>query len=106
MTFDFRFNTEEQGIELLRILEIECKKHFGKQNKGDLSEGTDWYVQRDSYRIRVFVWDPLYFADIQKMKESVYEQNASYEELHEVLLEDWMSDVEENLSFCPKVSVR
>lgn len=98
MTFKFYFSSEEEMKEIKTIVKAEAKKHFG--DKCRCGFWKDYTKREPEIWFTACVPNDLYFEDLQKMKQSVYEQNKKGEE---ITLNDFISDVEENLSFVPKI---
>lgn len=97
MKIRFAYQTPEQEKELKHIVEVEAKKHFGKW----ISLNSDWGgkvpgVKEDHFCLQIEIWDNDFFDDLQRSKEEMYNNGR-------LILSDFLSDVEDNLSFVSKV---
>lgn len=88
MILQFHYENEEQCNELKAILVIECKKHF---------ESFAYHCMVQSTYIEISIDDKAYFEDIEKAKDIMYKDNS--------YMTDFVSDVQEYLSFVPKIDV-
>ena len=91
MTIYYSFNNEEEEKELKNILLTEAKLHFGN-NKFTLS-----LYRKIWYKIKTP--NSLFIRDLNKSKDKFYSGESCF------VLTDFMSCVEENLSFVPKVEI-
>lgn len=97
MKIRFAYQTPEQEKELKHIVEVEAKKHFGRfislhSNFGGYVPG----VQEDHFCLQIEIWVSDFFNDLQRAKEEMYNNGR-------LILSDFLSDVEDNLSFVSKV---
>lgn len=97
MKIRFAYQTPEQEKELKHIVEVEAKKHFGRfislhSNFGGNVPG----VKEDHFCLQIEIWDNDFFDDLQRAKEEMYNNGR-------LILSDFLSDVEDNLSFVSKV---
>lgn len=97
MKIRFAYQTPEQEKELKHIVEVEAKKHFGRfislhSNFGSNVPG----VKEDHFCLQIEIWDNDFFDDLQRSKEEMYNNGR-------LILSDFLSDVEDNLSFVSKV---
>ena len=87
MRIQFEAQTSEAGSELSNIVKAEVKKHFA----------SDEYTLRVIYNtVIVKVYEPAYLEDLKKAREHLDE--VGY-------MKDFISEVEENLSFVPVVYI-
>lgn len=110
MRIIFRYETEKEFRELYHILEVEAKEHFsenswdiGNVTLSDPEKGVDRYCA-------FYVSDKEFFNDIEKAKNDMYENISKEREnssnlLSVAYIKDFVSEVQENLSFVPEVSV-
>lgn len=97
MKIRFAYQTPEQEKELKHIVEVEAKKHFGRfislhSNFGGNVPG----VKEDHFCLQIEIWHNDFFDDLQRSKEEMYNNGR-------LILSDFLSDVEDNLSFVSKV---
>ena len=110
MTFLFQYNTEEQHEELVNIIAIKTCSHFNYDREDFLKHKNGCYNQAElsftshfGDKVKIELANNVYFNDIEKAKEQFYK------DLHAnktAFLKDWISDIQENLSFVPKIEVR
>lgn len=97
MKIRFAYHTPEQEKELKHIVEVEAKKHFGRfislhSNFG----GNVPSVKEDHFCLQIEIWESDFFDDLQRAKQEMYKNGR-------IMLPDFLSDVEDNLSFVSKV---
>lgn len=97
MKIRFAYQTPEQEKELKHIVEVEANKHFGRfislySNFGGNVPG----VKEDHFCLQIEIWDNDFFDDLQRSKEEMYKNGR-------IMLPDYLSEVEDNLSFVSKV---
>lgn len=97
MKIRFAYQTPEQEKELKHIVEVEAKRHFGRF----ISLNSDFGgkvpgVKEDHFCLQIEIWDNDFFDDLQRSKEEMYKNGR-------IMLPDFLSDVEDNLSFVSKV---
>ena len=97
MKIRFAYQTPEQEKELKHIVEVEAKRHFGRF----ISLNSDFGgkvpgVKEDPVFLQIEFWDNDFFDDLQRSKEEMYKNGR-------IMLPDFLSDVEDNLSFVSKV---
>ena len=97
MKIRFAYQTPEQENELKHIVEVEAKRHFGRfislhSNFGGNVPG----VQEDHLCLQIEIWESDFFDDLQRAKQKMYKNGR-------IILPDFLSDVEDNLSFVSKV---
>ena len=97
MKIRFAYQTPEQEKELKHIVEVEANKHFGRfislySNFGGNVPG----VKEDHFCLQIEIWDNDFFDDLQRAKQEMYKNGI-------IMLPDFLSDVEDNLSFVSKV---
>lgn len=100
MYLRFYYKDDSEKNELEHIVAGEATVHFTKDN---------WWNRYSSsnsihkvYEIEVS--NVAYYEDIEKMKESFYTAKNN-KELDTFYFTDFISDVQENLSFVPKIEV-
>ncbi len=82
--------------ELEAIIKAEVEKHF---------EQREYYAYHNNYAsywggsVHINILNDAYFNDIEKSKEKMSEMENKY-------MTDFISEVQENLSFVPKIVVR
>ncbi|MBQ0052761.1 MAG: hypothetical protein KBT11_11990 [Treponema sp.] len=95
MKFQFLEVAEDDKKELLGQLKIAYKIHFS--NAKDFEEVfEDWLV------LEITVPNDLYFEDMEKAKSKMYEAKNNGVEPY---MKDFISDLQENLSFVPTIKV-
>lgn len=87
----FSFENEDQLKELKSIIGAEAKHHF---NQNEFTWIADHWGGNCAV---VEIEKHAYIRDIQNSKKKMYEEHKDY-------IEDFVSDVEENLSFVSEVS--
>lgn len=97
MKIRFAYQTPEQEKELKYIVEVEAKKHFGRfislhSNFGGNVPG----VKEDHFCLQIEICESDFFDDLQRAKQEMYKNGR-------IMLPDFLSDVEDNLSFVSKV---
>ena len=97
MKIRFAYQTPEQEKELKHIVEVEAKKHFGRfislhSNFGGNVPG----VKEDHFCLQIEICESDFFNDLQRAKQEMYKNGR-------IMLPDFLSDVEDNLSFVSKV---
>lgn len=97
MKIRFAYQTPEQEKELKHIVEVEAKKHFGKW----ISLNSDWGgkvpgVKEDHFCLQIEIWESDFVEDLQRAKQEMYKNGR-------IMLPDFLSEVEDNLSFVSKV---
>ena len=97
MKIRFAYQTPEQENELKHIVEVEAKKHFKRwislhSNFGGKVPGVKEY----HFCLQIEIWESDFFDDLQRAKEEMYKNGR-------LILSDFLSDVEDNLSFVSKV---
>ena len=103
------YKTEEESQELYHILEVEAKEHF-PENTWDIGNGTAYDPKKDyvDRYCAFYVSDKDYFNDIEKAKNDMYEsisKEIPENALAVAYMKDFVSEVQENISFVPKVSI-
>ena len=88
MKIRFAYQTPEQEKELKHIVEVEANKHFGRfislhSNFGGNVPG----VKEDHFCLQIEIWESDFFDDLNGR----------------IMLPDFLSEVEDNLSFVSKV---
>lgn len=91
--FKFFCSTELEQKELKSVLNIESKIHF--------DENFEMSNTSDKGYLYVKVPLKLYFEDIEEAKKQMY----NVHDYGPRFMEDWLSDVQENLSFVSKVVI-
>lgn len=86
---------EEQLNELGTIVKIVLSKHF---SQSEIYRFSTNYAAYDGAKIYVDVDNQSYFNDIQKSIANMSKMEHKY-------MTDFISDVQENLSFVPKIGV-
>lgn len=118
MTFLFFYETDEQYDELKNIVMSESLKHF--KDKAHLQEDEfkrfedgcydtlafgycSGYVTGSKIAVKIDLANALFFEDLENAKLSLYDDvhSGDYTGLH-----DWISDIQENLSFIPEIKIR
>ena len=97
MKIRFAYQTPEQENELKHIVEVEANKHFGRlislySNYGGRVPG----VKEDHLCLQIEICESDFFDDLQRAKQEMYKNGR-------IMLPDFLSDVEDNLSFVSKV---
>ena len=97
MKIRFAYQTPEQEKELKHIVEVEANKHFGRlislhSNFGGNVPG----VKEDHFCLQIDIWESDFFDDLQRAKQEMYKNGR-------IVLPDFLSEVEDNLSFVSKV---
>ena len=97
MKIRFAYKTPKQENELKHIVEVEAKRHFGRwislhSNFG----GKVPCVEEDHFCLQIEIWESDFFDDLQQAKQEMYKNGR-------IMLPDFLSDVEDNLSFVSKV---
>ena len=107
MTLLFHYNSEEEHKELIDILITESCLHFGFDKEEFFKHKNEYYdlpsfnfTSHFGDRVKIEIANDLYFNDLENAKCNIYDGNDF------IGLHDWMSDVEENLSFVPEIEVR
>jgi hypothetical protein len=117
MRFLFFYETDEQHSELKNVIMDESLKHFkdkARLNEDELRRFRDGcyttlnydycsgYVTGGKLAVKIELANSLFFEDLENAKSSLYDDihNNNYTGLH-----DWVSDVQENLSFVPEIKV-
>lgn len=117
MRFLFFYETDEQYNELKNIIMSESLKHFKDKAHLDKNEFkrfqdacydtfaygySSGYVTGGKIAVKIELANSLFFEDLENAKSSLYDDihNNNYTGLH-----DWVSDVQENLSFVPEIKV-
>lgn len=97
MRIDFFTKDSEKTSELLSIVKAEMKKHF-MDSDIEFIPHKAFPTANDNYFVSVGISNSAYFWDVYKAKEKLYKEKGN--------LEDFVSDVEENLSFvCDRILV-
>ena len=97
MKIRFAYQTPEQEKELKHIVEVEAKKHFGRwislhSNYGGKVPG----VEEGHFCLQIEIWESDFVDDLQRAKQEMYKNGR-------IMLPDFLSEVEDNLSFVSKV---
>ena len=97
MKIRFAYQTPEQEKELKHIVEVEANKHFGiffslHSNFGGNVPG----VKEDHFCLQIEICESDFFDDLQRAKQEMYKNGR-------IMLPDFLSEVEDNLSFVSKV---
>lgn len=82
MIFDFHYSTEKERKELAIILRKECTKHFADNCQIEFdkeSTKSDKQTFNVCHFHSVEIPNDVYFADLQRAKESIYKQNRENE---------------------------
>ena len=95
MVIQFLEISESNRREFKAQLKIAYKNHFKKTKA--FKE-----VFKDSYIPEISIPNDLYFDDIEKAKKQLYEDKTNGEEVY---MKDFISDLQENLSFVPIIKV-
>lgn len=95
MVIQFLEISESNRREFKAQLKIAYKNHFKKTKA--FKE-----VFKDSYIPEISIPNDLYFYDIEKAKKQLYEDKTNGEEVY---MKDFISDLQENLSFVPIIKV-
>ena len=90
MTIYYSFGDDEEEKELKNILLTEAKLHFGHKFNISLYRSI-WY--------KIKIPNSLFVRDLNDAKDKLYSGGSHF------TLIDFMSCVEENLSFVPKVEI-
>lgn len=99
MVFNFLYPDDDEDFskrnELESIIKAEVKNHF---------EEKDYYKYYENYAsyyggsIHIEIFNEAYFDDIEKAKKRMADMENKY-------MTDFISDIQENLSFVPKIIV-